>query len=170
MHRSSGRLLCFTAATLAVITMAVADSAHAQGTTSPRVEGLIHHYTAALDANGPWQIVGDWSLTLNTATFTVDLLASFSMVRSDTEPRTPHTHHIRMAGGQITPIANGFRINGTAVIQNNGSAAPFSGSPVSVDITGGSGMSFSNVSVTFGGAAAGHFGAEPVLGVVSVVR
>jgi hypothetical protein len=168
MHGISRRVVCVIAATLAIISVAVPDSAHAQG-TSPRVKGVIHHYTAALDANGPWQIAGDWSLTLNTATFTVDLLASFSMVRSDNEPRTPHTHHISMPGGQIAPIANGFRITGIAVILINGSSAPFSGSPVSVDITGGSGMNFSNVSVTFGGAAAGHFGADPVLGVVSVL-
>jgi hypothetical protein len=167
MHSISRRVVCFTAATIALISGLVADPAQAQGT---QVKGTIHHYTAVLDPNGPWQIVGDWSLTLNTANFTVDLLASFSMVRSDNETRSPHTHHISMPGGQITPIANGFRISGVAVILNNGSSAPFSGSPVSVDITGGSGMSFSNVSVTFGGAAAGHFGAEPVLGVVSVVR
>jgi len=131
-----------------------------------RAEGLIHHYTEDLDGNGPWQIVGEWSLTLNPANGTVDLLAIFSMARSENPNRSPHTHHISMPGGQVAAIANGFRISGTAVIANNGNVAPFSNSPVSVDITGGNSVGFSNVNVTFGGAAAAHFGAEPVRGVV----
>ena len=170
MHRRICRhVFAFAATTIAVITLAVADPAHAQS-SAPRVEGLVHHYTADLDTNGPWQIVGDWALTLNPATFTVDLVASFSMVRSDTTPRSPHTHHIRIPGAQITPIVNGYRFSGTAVILNNGVTAPFSGSPATVDLTGGSGMQFANFAVTFGGAAAAHFGTAPVLGVVSAVR
>ena len=73
-----------------------------------------------------------------------------------------------MPRGQVAAIGNGFRISGTAVITSNGSLAPFSSSPVTVDITGGNTVGFSNVSVTFGGAAATHFGAEPVRGVVRV--
>jgi hypothetical protein len=131
-----------------------------------RAEGLIHHYTDDLDGNGPWQIVGEWSLTLNPVNGTVDLLAVLSMARSDNPNRSPHTHHITMPGGQVAVIANGFRISGTAVIATNGNVAPFSNSPVTVDITGGNAVGFSNVSVTFGGAAAAHFGSEPVRGVV----
>ena len=131
-----------------------------------RAEGLIHHYTDDLDGNGPWELVGEWSLTLNPANGTVDLLAILSMVRSDNPNRSAHTHHVSMPGGQVAAIANGFRISGTAVIATNGNVAPFSNSPVTVDITGGNTVGFSNVSVTFGGAAAAHFGAEPVRGVV----
>lgn len=148
---------------LAGVIVSIPALAQSGGT---RAEGLIHHYTDDVDGNGPWQIVGEWSLTLNPVNGTVDLLATLSMVRSENPTRSPHTHHVTMPGGQVTPIANGFRISGTAVITANGSLAAFSGSPVSVDITGGSAVGFSNVRVTFGGAAAAHFGENPVRGVV----
>ena len=132
-----------------------------------RAEGLIHHYTTDLDGNGPWQIVGEWSLTLRPDG-TVDLVTALSMARSENPNRSPHTHHVSMPGGQVATLANGFRISGTAMITSNGNVAPFSSSPVTVDITGGNSVGLSNVSVTFGGAAAAHFGVEPVRGVVRV--
>jgi hypothetical protein len=132
-----------------------------------RAEGLIHHYTEDVDGNGPWQIVGEWSLTLRP-NGTVDLVTALSMARAENPNRSPHTHHVSMPGGQVSPIANGFRISGTAMIANNGNVSPFSNSPVTVDIIGGNSVGFSNVSVTFGGAAAAHFGVEPVRGVVRV--
>jgi hypothetical protein len=157
--RRSGRVGLLVLAGMLVAIPALAQT---------RAEGLIHHYTVDVDGNGPWQIVGEWSLTLNPANGTVDLLSTLSMARSENPNRSPHTHHVRMPGGQVAVLANGFRITGTAVITSNGSLAPFSNSPVTVDITGGPTVGFSNVSVTFGGAAATHFGAEPVRGVVSI--
>jgi hypothetical protein len=81
--------------------------------------------------------------------------------------RGAHTHHITLVDGIVTPLANGFRVNGTASITGNGNPAPFGlSSPLQADITGGSAVAFSNIKVTFGTPAAGHFGAQAVNGVV----
>ena len=141
---------------------------HAQPQT--KISGLIHHYTVNLDGAGPWQIVGDWSLTLNSATGKVDLLAALSMVRSDNPSRGAHTHHVGVIGGDVTVLSNGYRITGTAILTSNGSTAPFSGSPATIEVTGGNTLALANFRVAFGGAAAAHFGTEPLLGVVSVSR
>ena len=39
----------------------------AQAPPHTRVDGLIHDFTAALDAAGPWEISGEFSLALNAA-------------------------------------------------------------------------------------------------------
>lgn len=165
-----GRVGSWRAVAVAVTALLVSTPTLAQSQPQPRVEGIIHHYTAELDPAGPWQIVGDWSLTLSTASGTVDFLAALSMVRSDNPSRAAHTHHISMTGGRITNLANGYRISGTAAMTSNGSLAGFSGSPIDVEISGGSGLPFANINVTFRGPAAAHFGAEPVHGVVRVSR
>jgi hypothetical protein len=152
-------------ALVAALVFMGSSTARAQ-TSQTRVDGLIHDFTAALDAVGPWQIVGEWLLALNTTTGKVELTATLSMVRSDNDLRQAHNHHVKMLDGVPTPIANGFRINGTAFITSNGTLAAFSGSPVVIEITGGSNLSFSNFKVTFGGAAVGHFGPDPIEGVV----
>jgi hypothetical protein len=165
-----GRVASSRAVPLAVIGLVVCAPTVAQSQPQTRADGVIHHYTAELDPGGPWQIVGEWSLTLNTASGRVDFLAALSMVRSDNPSRGAHTHHVSMTDGQVTNLANGHRISGTATITSNGSLAGFSGSPVDIEISGGSGLPFANVKVTFGGPAAAHFGAEPVHGVVSAGR
>lgn len=139
----------------------------AQTQAEPLVEGIFHDYTAALDASGPWQIVGPWSATVNPTSGSVEFDATLSMVRSDSVPRQSHAHRIQMTDGVPTPIANGFQITGTAVITNNGNLAPFSGSPITLEITGGTAVNFINFTVTFGGGAAAHFGTEPIDGVVT---
>ena len=50
---------------------------------------------------------------------------------------------------------------------SNGNLAGFSGSPVDVQVTGGDTLAASNVTITFGGAAAVHFGDQPLHGVVT---
>jgi hypothetical protein len=157
-------------AMIAVIGLVVSIPGLAQSPPQTRAEGVIHHYTADLDGAGPWQIVGDWSLTLNTASGRVDFLTALSMVRSDNPARGAHTHHVSMTGGQVTNLANGHRISGTATITSNGSLAGFSGSPIDIEISGASAVPFANIKVTFGGPAAAHFGAEPVHGVVNASR
>jgi hypothetical protein len=134
-------------------------------TPQMKLRGLIHDYT--VDAVGPWQVVGEWALTVNRARGKVDFLASLSMVRSEIEPRAAHTHHMRLTEGHVTTLPNGFRISGTALFTSNGNLAGFSGSPVDIEITGSAAVAFSNVAVTFGGAAVSHFGSEPLTGVVT---
>jgi hypothetical protein len=41
---------------------------------------------------------------------------------------------------------------------------------VQIDVIGGSLVAFSNVTLTFGGAAATHFGSNPIAGVVSITK
>lgn len=127
-------------------------------------------FTAALDAAGPWEISGEFSLALNAATRKVELTGTLSMVRANTEPRSSHTHHLRMVDGEPSAIDNGVRIVGTAAITTNGSLAGFTGAPVVIELTGGSALVFSNFKITFGVPAAGHFGPDPIDGVVSLRR
>lgn len=164
----SGRLLTTKVAVIAVMGLLVSLPAPAQSTPRTSAEGAFHHYTADLDGGGPWQIVGPWSLRLNTASDRVEFVAALSMVRSDAPARAAHTHHVSMTDGRVTTLANGHRISGTATITSNGSVAGFSGSPIDVEISGAAALPFSNIKLTLGGAATGHFGAEPVHGVVDI--
>ena len=154
-------------AALVVPTLGLAAPAGAQSTTVARVGGVIHDFTADLDASGPWQLVGDWTATLKTSG-TVDVQASISMVRADNPTRSAHTHHVSLVDGVVTVIANGYRISGTATITSNGAAAPFSGSPVTLDVTGGAAVPLAKAALTFQGAAVAHFGDQPIEGVIRV--
>ena len=135
-----------------------------------KLGGTINDCTAALDAGGPWHITGEWSLKLEGESGTGDFTAALSMVRADSPARAAHTHHLALEGAVVTPLANGFRITGGAVMTSNGNLAGFSGSTVDVQLTGGNAVSISNVTVTFGGAAVGHFGDQPIHGVVAKQR
>lgn len=44
--------------------------------------GLINHYTASLDANGPWYIAGDWDVKFKGNSGKADVAIALSMVRS----------------------------------------------------------------------------------------
>lgn len=140
----------------------------AVGAQAPvHLSGVINHYTATLDANGPWYISGDWSVKIKGNSGRADVAIALSMVRELNEAsRQPHTHHIGLTNGEVTVLANGLRITGTPDATTNGNAA-FAGSTIQVDITGGNSVSHSNVTVTFTGGAASHFGAAPLQGVVT---
>lgn len=155
---------------VAALSFMGSSPALAQAPPHTRVDGLIHDFTAALDAAGPWEISGEFSLALNAATRKVELTGTLSMVRANTEPRSSHTHHLRMVDGEPSAIDNGVRIVGTAAITTNGSLAGFTGAPVVIELTGGSALVFSNFKITFGVPAAGHFGPDPIDGVVSLRR
>ena len=128
---------------------------------------------------GSWTVRGSWSLQVLGASGKADFNAALTMVRSDhwvlttgadaSDPvtRNAHTHHIGVEDGLVSEIPNGFRVTGMARVTSNGNLA-FGGMVlVQVDVTGGTSVATSNVKVTFGGAAAGHFGAQPINGVVS---
>jgi hypothetical protein len=154
-------------AALALATLTLSSQAPAQTTPQTRLTGLIHDYTPEFEGLGAWQVVGEWSLTLNNASGNVDFVASLSMVLSDNTARAAHTHHMSLSDGHVTVLANGYRISGTASLTSDGRFAAFSGSPVDIEITGNSAVPFAKVAVTFGGAAAGHFGSQPIEGVVT---
>jgi hypothetical protein len=154
---------------IAIVAIALAAAAPglAQSAAPTKLEGVINDYTDVASASGPWHITGDWSAQLKGHSGKVDFVASLAMVRS-TSGGSPHTHHIGLTDGQVTVIPNGYRISGQAVITSNGGLAGFTGSPVNIELTGGTAMPFSNVKVTFGGGAIAHFGDLPLDGTVTV--
>jgi hypothetical protein len=100
--------------------------------------------------------------------------------------RSPHTHHITMTDAIVSydtsacptdsPTTTGrFVVTGEASITGNGSPAPFEAkgpSTLQVCITGGTEVEFSNVTLTFTSTspATGHFGSQPIHGVVRFPR
>lgn len=102
--------------------------------------------------------------------------------------RAPHTHHITMTGAKvtfnptdcplpssITPIAR-IEVTGTATVAANGGPFPPSGavsSELQVCIDGGTAVATvvpqSNITLVFGAPASGHFGPQPLHGVVRKV-
>lgn len=148
------------------IALALGSQGVARGATQQKLEGIIHHYTAALDANGPWHISGAWSVWVKGDSGRADFSAALSMLRSDNPVRQPHTHHVTMVDGDVALTGTGFMITGTAAVTGSGNLA-FT-SPVEVQVTGGNTVPYSNVSVRFtGGGGLSHFGAEPLGGVVT---
>jgi hypothetical protein len=153
-------------ASLVTMTLALSSQglAHASG---HRLGGAIGDYTGSLDPAGPWQVSGAWSLSVKGESGKGDFSAALNMVRAENPARAAHTHHVTLIDGEVTGLANGFRISGAAAMSSNGNVAGFSGSPVDIQVTGGNGIAFSNVTLTFGGAAAAHFGDQPLHGVVT---
>jgi hypothetical protein len=148
----------------------------AQSSVPQRFSGFINDYSAG--GGGPWHVEADWELHLKGDSGRADFSAVVAMVRSDlwvvqnpgvdpadTEARNPHTHHITVGDALVTTLSNGIRVSGTATVTGNGN--PTFVSPVQIDIVGGSAVAFSNISVTFSGTAAGHFGSLPLNGVVA---
>jgi hypothetical protein len=95
----------------------------------------------------------------------------------------PHTHHISLTNIMVTwnmtgcpnylinPSKGGFQINGTvSILTGNGTNAPFETTPPSstlqVCVTGGSEITYSNVTLVFAGPATSHFGSQAIHGVV----
>ena len=177
-----GRLRVFALAGTLVVAAGSGGLAHTP--KSVHLKGLINDYT--IPTFGSWEVRGVWSLDVNTESNRGEFTAELTMERSDlylvntpgADPgnlatRNAHTHHISVRNAEVTPIAGGFRVSGPAgmtVITGNGSTAPFETTPptstLQIDVTGGNLVTFSNVTLTFGGAAIKHFGSDAVAGVV----
>ena len=101
--------------------------------------------------------------------------------------RSPHTHHITMTDAMVSvetslcpvdsPTTTGhFTVTGLADITGNGTAAPFQTknglSTLQVCITGGTEVTYSNVTLTFatGSPATVHFGTQAIHGVIRTAR
>lgn len=167
-------------AQIGVLVLTVSIGALAQTPKPMKFRGSINDFTpASVGPAGPWEVRGEWSLQVKGDSGKANFSASLTMVRSDywvltnaadvNDPsgRVPHTHHVTVVDGAVTPIANGFRVSGTATVTGSGNPAPFGlSSPLQIDITGGSVVAFSNVKLTFGDPAAGHLGSQPLDGVV----
>jgi hypothetical protein len=169
---------------IAVLVLAAGTGARAQNSKHIKFSGTINDYTPA-STGGPWEVRGHWTLIVNERSGKADFSAALTMERSDlgviqngggdlNNPvdRNAHTHHITLVGGEVTPITGGFRVTTSkdATITGNGNLPPPFGSglsPMTIDITGGNSVTFSNIAVSFGDMSAiNHFGANPLHGVV----
>jgi hypothetical protein len=181
--------ICGMAIAVAAITLAPAQ---AQDVRPVHFSGVLSDYTPSTVSGGPYEIRGDWSLDVvgGIANFSADL----NMETSDygisdttkvdpTNPatRNPHTHHISVMNATVsydtsvcpanTPATtvSGLVINGTATTAANGGPAPFDAkgsSTLQVCIMGGAEVSYSNMTLVYVGPATGHFGTQPIHGVV----
>ncbi|HEX4007425.1 MAG TPA: hypothetical protein VHX60_14710 [Acidobacteriaceae bacterium] len=155
-------------------------------------EGQINAYspqTATTGTAGPYEIRGPWSLSLKrdrdgdtfrfSAAVNMELSDGWVLTTNrnsaspfDPSARNAHTHHITMTEGQITRLPNGgFEIAGTGTVTLNGGATPFAQqSSLTITITGGTDVEFSNMTMTFGLPASNHFGLDPLPGVVRSVK
>ena len=155
---------------LAALTLALSGQGLANGQQDVRFGGLVNDYTANFDGGGAWHIMGEWSMQVNGNSGKGTFSIGFTMARAAVEPRAFHTHHVTLEGGEVTVLANGYRITGAAVMTGNGSLAGFNGSPMTVELTGGTAMPFSNLSIVYFGDAANHFGSGTIKGVVTKDR
>jgi hypothetical protein len=174
----------FVASVLVIMALAVGAPALAQGTAQPRVSGTFDDYVWVETGSGAgaWHVTGAWTAQLNANSGKGEFIGNLLGVRSDlwvlqtnADPanpalRTPHTHHVGLLNANVTVIPSGIRLTGNAIITTNGSVAPFSGAPVQVDITGGGLIRFSNIKLTFLGAAVEHFGPQAYDGIVVFER
>ncbi|HEX6280023.1 MAG TPA: hypothetical protein VFZ49_08400 [Pyrinomonadaceae bacterium] len=147
---------------------ALTSQGFAQSESQFKLRGIIDDFTPELDANGPWQTSGEWSLDLIGNSGRGNFSVAINMVRAENLNRSAHTHHVMLTNAAVTPLPNGFRLSGDAVITGNGNLAGFSGSTLNVDVTGGNTVAHSNIALTFEGGAVGHFGGQPLHGVVSL--
>lgn len=179
-----------------VFVLAVNIGALAQNWTPDRLpekfSGQINAYTPTTTKapTGPYEIRGSWSMQLKRDGTKADFSAAVNMILSDgwvltnsTVPpnfdpstRNAHTHHITMTDAEVTMLPNNaIQVSGTATVTLNGGPTPFAQqSPLTVVITGGGtgpdDVEYSNVTLTFSAPASGHFGTEPLPGVVRKVE
>ncbi len=169
------------ASVMAVIALTAGGTGHAgagQAQAPLKLTGIINDY---VESGGAWHVNGSWTAQAKGESGKADFFASLTMLRSDlwvqltqADPTNPalrgaHTHHVGLIDGTVTVLANGWRLSGNAIVTSNGSAGGLSGSPIDVEITGGT-LLQSNLKLTFAGAAAGHFGTQALDGVVVFAR
>jgi hypothetical protein len=145
--------------------------------TPTHFSGVINDYTAIAGGTGPWEVRGPWNLNLHEESGKADFSAAVTMELSDfslsganisASARMQHTHNITVDGGTVTPITGGFEVTGPVTITKNGGPAPaaLQGTNLVIDVTGGTLVPYSNITLTFENGAATHFGPNPLSGVV----
>jgi hypothetical protein len=173
----------WSARLLAVLALAVSVNALAQEAMPTRFSGVISAYTPQSGSTGPYEIRGTWTLKLKDDGTKADFSAAVAMQESDgwvltknagnfdPSARGAHTHHITFVGGDVVQTATGFQVTGTATITANGGAPPLPISPsmLTVNITGGTEVRYSNITLTFASPGSNHFGTEALPGVVRKV-
>ncbi|HXE65541.1 MAG TPA: hypothetical protein VN630_00755 [Rhodanobacteraceae bacterium] len=146
------------------------------------------------EMHGRWTL--DLNAQRGTATFSAEMTMETSEVANASSVFDPgslgaHTHHISVTDGVVhnlptdwqtmcpalKPAASGgFAVTGSMYLTANGSNPPFGNpSPVTICILGATGtgtsgtayVQYSNLTMTIGEKAAGHFGTAPIHGVVT---
>ena len=138
---------------------------------------------------------GEWTLDVSAgvANFSADVAMETSdygitgatqVDPANPATRSPHTHHISVTNAKVTtdtsvcPVNNppttgtGLVVTGAVTTSGNGSPASFEAkgaSTIQVCVIGGSEVSFSNMTLVYTGPATGHFGPQPIHGVVRSV-
>lgn len=169
-----------TVLTIAVLLLAASVGALAQNSAATTFNGELNAYspqtTGSSGTTGPYEIRGPWSLTVkgSTASFSTDLNMEesdgwcISQNGSNFDPaaRGAHTHHISLVNATVTQTTTGFEVSGSATIMSNGTVASISPSVLTIEVTGGTNRKFTNITLTFDAPASGHFGTEPLMGVI----
>jgi len=191
----NGKRLRSIARIFAALTLAVSSGALAWAPTPEHFRGTISDYTplnSGASPTGPYEMRGHWSLDLKRGA-KADFSALMTLQRSDywlwfsnSDPSNPdirgaHTHHITMTDATVTYQATGcpadnpttttrFMVSGPATfITGNGKPGPFEAkgpTTLHVCITGGSDVTYSNMTMELIGPATGHFGTQAIHGVV----
>ncbi|MGH9714883.1 MAG: hypothetical protein ACRD5M_16435 [Candidatus Acidiferrales bacterium] len=184
----------WSAACLVVLlVLGMGTVSQAQAPVPERLSGIISDYTplnSSANPTGPYEMRGHWSLHLNEDSGKADFSAVMAMELSDYWVLTTnanvadtsaggirgaHTHHITLVDASVTyPSTGGIEVSGPVTVTANGTLAPFSPpahppSYLTVDITGGKYITYSNFTMTFTGPATGHFGSQQIHGVVRFV-
>jgi hypothetical protein len=164
---------------VSILVLASAGGILAQAPAPMHLRGVINDYSPSnVKPAGPWEIRGPWTLTLRGESGKADFSAALTMELSDysqnpLDINTPgargqHTHHITVEDGIVTPIAGGFEVSGPVTITKDGSPAPLASSTLYVDVTGGTSVEYSNITMRFLGGGTVHFGTQAIHGVVRV--
>jgi hypothetical protein len=170
--------------------------ARAQDLRPVHFSGVIHDYSPSTVSGGPYEMRGEWTLDVvkgGTANFSADMAMETSdygvtgatqVDPANPATRSPHTHHISVTNATVSydtsvcpansppTTGTGLVVTGTATTSGNGSPASFESkgsSTLQICIIGGSEVSFSNVTLLYSGPATGHFGTQPIHGVVRSV-
>src|ERR1700722_9012956 len=168
----------------------------AWNSTPEHFKGTLSDYTplnSTAKPTGPYEMRGHWSLDLKRdgkadfSAFMTMELSDYWLWFSNSDPSDPavrgaHTHHIVLADAKVVhEPATGcpadapgttprFMVSGTAnFITGNGSPGGFEKlgpTTLVVCVTGGSDVTYSNITLVMTGPATGHFGTQPIHGVV----
>jgi hypothetical protein len=186
-------------AQMAVVALALSSAVVAQTPPPVSLNGTISDYNpfdhGQYEMRGAWSLKlkgdstkADFSAALNMEHSDLWMVSAGT---TDTTLRDPHTHHITMKGARVifdqsyvasncatadyfVPTTTGFAVVGMASVTGDGGFAPFAPhgelSPLTVCITGGSQVRFSNVTLALGPPASNHFGTQAINGVVQSVK
>jgi hypothetical protein len=190
------KTLTSAARVLSLLVLVSATCALAQEHKPIQFSGIFNDYTPQSPAvkGSPWEMHGQWSMDIHRETGNADFYADMTMSGYGTNStgaldgtmggQGAHTHHIRLTNARITwdmfgcpvyasPVPTmGFQVNGTvSLVTGNGQVPTFDPTtpPIStlqVCVSGGSLVSYSNITLVWGGPATNHFGMQAIHGVV----